>query len=243
VGSSVKWMFGAGCYRQGRRVKKNSQWFLLGVCGWIGVAGATTPADSLVYISSTTEYVEVLPSEGVVLDLRYATTNNFMGVNLYGEFNRAFLHRDAAIKLNRASELLAKSRPGYKLLIFDALRPRSVQQLLWDRVKGTAQQPYVANPVSGSIHNFGFAVDLSIVDEAGNGLDMGTPFDAFEKLAQPRLEAQFLKEGKLTEMQLQNRLLLRNIMTEAGFIQLPLEWWHFDALPKREVKQQYTIVE
>lgn len=224
-------------------MNKNALLLWVGLCGSMVAAAATSPADSLAHISAVADYAEITPSEGIALDLRYATTNNFMGVDLYGEFNRAFLHRDAAARLQRAALLLSQEHPGYKLLIFDALRPRSVQRLLWERVEGTPQQPYVANPASGSIHNFGFAVDLTIVDEAGNSLDMGTPFDAFEKLAQPRLEAQFLKEGSLTQGQLQNRLLLRRVMTQAGFIQLPLEWWHFDALPKREVRQQYKIVE
>lgn len=223
----------------------NKQLLLLSLlyATWLSPAVATTPTESLHYITTNAEYQEIKPSDQIALELRYATTNNFVGVNLYGDFNHAFLHRDAAVKLERAAELLAAQHPGYKLLIFDALRPRSVQRLLWAKVKGTAQQPYVANPASGSIHNFGFAVDLSIVDDQGHELDMGTPFDAFESLAQPRLEDKFRKEGSLSEAQLQNRLLLREVMTQAGFIQLPLEWWHFDALPKKDVKQHYKIVE
>ena len=71
---------------------------------------------------------------------------------------------------------------------------------------------------------------------------MGTGFDDFSELAQPQYENQFLNEGKLSDDQIQNRLLLRNVMFEAGFIQLPIEWWHFDALPQNEVRANYDIV-
>jgi D-alanyl-D-alanine dipeptidase len=102
---------------------------------------------------------------------------------------------------------------------------------------------YVANPESGSVHNFGFAVDLSIVDGNGNELDMGTPYDTFNDLAQPQLEEKFFNAGKLSAQQIENRLLLRTAMEKAGFIQLPFEWWHFDALPKAEVKEKFKIIE
>lgn len=204
---------------------------------------ARTPADSLNYVSHSSEYVEIRDSDRIAIDLRYATTNNFTGQNLYGSYNRAFLHRRAAEKLDRAAAALHVLHPDYRLLIFDALRPRSVQYRLWDRVKGTEQQKYVANPRGGSIHNYGFAVDLSIADDSGRELDMGTPFDDFTPLAQPRLEESFLAAGKLSEQQVQNRRLLRRVMEDAGFLQLPIEWWHFDALPKEEVRRQFPIVE
>jgi len=206
-------------------------------------AHATTVGESLQFVSSSPDFLEINISDAVALDLRYATTNNFTGHNLYGVFNRAFLHQLAAAKLARAAANLQAIHPKYKLLIFDALRPRSVQYLLWNKVKGTDQQKYVANPQGGSIHNFGFAVDLSVLDETGKELDMGTAFDDFTPLAQPALEEKFLESGKLTRQQLQNRRLLRKAMEDAGFIQLPLEWWHFDALPKTEVKMNYSIVE
>ncbi len=206
-------------------------------------ASASSVSDSLQFVTTSSDYVEFKDSDTIALDLRYATPNNFTGRNLYGKFNRAFLHRLAAAKLVRAAALLHATHPGYKLLIFDALRPRSVQYVLWDVVMGTNQQKYVANPKGGSVHNFGFAVDLSILDESGKELDMGTPFDDFTDLAQPRQEENFLKSGKLTKQQVQNRLLLRQAMEEAGFVQLPIEWWHFDALPKDEIRKKFSIVE
>jgi D-alanyl-D-alanine dipeptidase len=201
----------------------------------IGLAGAATVHDSAQYVAQSRDFVELTASDGVAIDLKYATADNFVGENMYGDFNKAYLHHIAAEKLIRAVKNLRLIHPAYKLVIYDALRPRSVQYILWNKVKGTDREKYVANPRHGSIHNFGFAVDLSILDENGKALDMGTPFDDFTELAQPRLEQGFLKAGKLTQEQIDNRQLLRRVMEDAGFIQLPVEWWHYDALPKAEV--------
>lgn len=206
-------------------------------------ARTATVMESIRFITSSTELVQIGASDGVKVDFRYATANNFVGMNLYGEFDGIFLHKIAAKKLLRAVERLRFINPEYRLVIFDALRPRSIQTILWKKVEGTDKEKYLANPIGGSIHNFGFAVDLSVLDEAGKELDMGTAFDDFTELSQPRLEERFLKEGVLTKKQINNRRLLRKVMEEAGFIQLPLEWWHFDALPKYEVKSKYRIIE
>ncbi len=189
------------------------------------------------------DFVEIGQFDGLTTDIRYATTNNFVGKNLYKNFNKPFLHKIAAEKLKKAAENLQKEKPGWKLLVFDALRPRAIQRKLWENVVGTEKQKYVANPDKGSIHNYGFAVDLSLKNEKGEEVDMGTAYDSFEDLAQPSLEEKFLKNGKLTQVQVDNRKILRKVMTEAGFIQLPLEWWHYDALPGKELKKLYKIVE
>jgi zinc D-Ala-D-Ala dipeptidase len=189
------------------------------------------------------EYVDISTMPGVRVDLRYATTNNFMGVNVYGDFKTALLHRSAAEKLAKAAQLLQQRHPGWNLLVFDALRPRSVQRRFWEKVKGTPMQMYVADPDDGSIHNYGFAVDLSLVDAAGKEVDMGTPFDSFDPLAQPQLEDKYIQDGKLTAQQAANRHILRDAMEGAGFIQLPIEWWHYDAITRAEAKAQYQIVE
>lgn len=219
---------------------------LLLLAAMLAVSPAT-PADplddSLRFVRSSKDYAEIPESAGLAIDLRYATTNNFVGKNMYGKFNRAYLHRLAADKLAKAERNLQRDHPGYRLVIFDALRPRSVQYLLWEQVKGTDKQTYVANPAGGSIHNFGFAVDISVLDEHGKELDMGTPYDDFTPLSQPQLEDKYLKEGRLTEAQIRNRRILRKAMEEAGFIQLPVEWWHYDALPKSEVRSRFKIVE
>ena len=114
---------------------------------------------------------------------------------------------------------------------------------MWNRVKGTQQEEYIANPVEGSNHNFGMAVDLSILDENGQPLDMGTRFDDFAELSQPRLEEKFLSAQKLSREHHNNRLLLRTCMEQSGFHQFSTEWWHFDALPRVKILTEYKIVE
>jgi len=189
------------------------------------------------------EFVDISAIPGVRIDLRYASTNNFLGVNLYGSFTTPYLHRKAAEKLAKAAALLQQEKPGWSLLVLDALRPRSVQRIFWAKVKGTPAQIYVADPDLGSIHNYGFAVDITLADANGKEVDMGTPHDSFDSLAQPQLEEKYLAAGRLTRQQYANRLVLRDAMTKAGFIQLPFEWWHYDALPRSEIEGGYRIVE
>jgi len=189
------------------------------------------------------DYVEITANDLIAIDIRWATNKNFTGKNVYGTFNGCYLHQKAAAKLFRAAELLKQNYPGYKLLMLDCLRPRSVQKMFWEVVKGTPQQRYVANPKTGSNHNFGFAVDLSLLGPDGQELDMGTPYAAFTEATQPKLEKKLLAKGVLTQAQLDRRMILRRVMTEAGFTQLPIEWWHYDALDGKTVRKNYRIVE
>lgn len=202
-----------------------------------------TPHASLNRLTTDPDFVDLSTIPGVAIDLKYASRDNFMGENLYGDFRTALLHRIAAGQLEVSSMVLQALKPGWKLLVFDGLRPRAVQRQFWNRVKGTPQQEYVADPDTGSIHNFGFAVDVSLMDEGGREVDMGTSFDDFSPLSEPRREDEFLKAGKLTPEQVDNRRILRRVMSEAGFIQYPIEWWHFDALPADIVRKNYPIVE
>jgi D-alanyl-D-alanine dipeptidase len=198
---------------------------------------------SLEFLRKSSDFVELNAAPDLLIDLRYAGTNNFAGINIYHSFNRAFAHKLTAGKLEKARERLKKLKPGYKFIIFDALRPRSMQKVLWDLVAGTVGEKYFANPALGSLHSFGFALDLSITDEAGRELDMGAGFDDFREIAQPQFEDRFLTEGLLTAQHITNRRFLRQIMEASGFIQLPNEWWHYDALPKEEVRAKYQIVD
>lgn len=199
--------------------------------------------ESLNFLMSSADFVELREGSEFKIDLRYGTTNNFVGVNMYGPFNKAFLHKIAGEKLFAALSHLRAAHPGYKFLIFDALRPRSIQRILWSHVEGTPGEKYIAKPEPGSLHNFGFAVDLSVLDASGRELDMGAGYDDFRDIAQPQLESQFVASGELTAEHIANRKILRTAMEAAGFAQLPHEWWHFDALPKSQVKDQFTIVE
>lgn len=198
---------------------------------------------ALQIVLAMNDFTELKAGADYLIDLKYGTTDNFMNENVYREFNRAFLHKLAAEKFFNAVKNLKKEKPKFKFIVFDVLRPRSIQWLLWNKVKGTDQQKYIANPESGSNHNYGMAIDLSILDENNNELDMGTAFDEFADLSQPKLESQFIEQNKLTSQQIKNRLLLRGCMESAGFKQLSTEWWHFDALPKAEIREHYKIVE
>lgn len=177
--------------------------------------------------------------------LKYSTTDNFVGVDVYGELTKAYLQQEAARKLVKAQRYLREKHPGYCLLIYDAARSRRVQQILWD----TLQKPlklkplYVADPQVGSIHNYGAAVDLTVTDPAGNPLDMGTGYDFFGEMAYPSKEEVLLQQGQLTREQMDNRLILREAMRRAGFTPIASEWWHFNALSLARCKQQYGIIE
>lgn len=187
-------------------------------------------------------YVEITHWKGLRFDLRYASFNNVTGHDLYCGSSRVFLHREAAHKLKKAMKLLEKEKPGHSFLIFDALRPLYAQEELKKLVRGTPFSHFVSNPGSGSVHNFGLAVDLSIVDPLGNPLDMGTDFDSFEASAGKSGEAAALLSGKLQEIQVEHRELLRSLMIRAGFIPLPSEWWHFNAYPSKAVRENYKKV-
>jgi zinc D-Ala-D-Ala dipeptidase len=131
---------------------------------------------------------------------------------------------------------------GYVLMFKDCYRPASVQLKMWDVVKGTPMAPYVADPHSktGSVHNYGAAVDITLIDAQGKEVDMGTPHDFLGELAEPRLEERFLQEGKLTAEQIKNRRILRAAMVDGGkFLQLDFEWWHYDALRGDALRATY----
>jgi D-alanyl-D-alanine dipeptidase len=179
------------------------------------------------------------------VDLRYSTTNNFVGVDVYGDLENAYLQAEPARRLAQANAYLKEREPGYTLYVFDAVRPRRVQQILWDTLDyPLVDKPkYVANPQEGSIHNYGAAVDLTIADTTGRPIDMGTDFDYFGALAYPTKEDDMLAQGKLTTGQIANRRLLREVMTRAGFSPITTEWWHFNAFSRLEADRRYGIVE
>lgn len=201
------------------------------------------PIHTLSALRSDPDFVHLHGLSGVLIDLKYATQDNFMSKNVYGDFNEAFLHRVAADKLQKAVSFLKQERPSWSFLVLDALRPRSIQRVLWDHVVGTEQEDYVANPDKGSVHNYGLAVDLTCVDETGEWVNMGSGFDFFHRISQPRFEEEFLKSGELKREHWENRMVLRRAMTQAGFHQLPHEWWHFDALPRAEIRNGFRLIE
>ena len=179
---------------------------------------------------------------GIRVELRYASANNFVGRDLYSPIDCAWLHRHAAEGLERTVAWLTAKRTDLRLLVLDALRPQRVQEQLWAALQGTDLLGYLANPVRGSIHSFGMAVDITLVDGDGVELDMGTPFDDLTERSHPALEATLLAHGELTEAQVANRQLLRVAMTHGGFKGISSEWWHFDHGDRDKVRAEYVRV-
>ena len=175
------------------------------------------------------------------IDIRYATSDNFTGKVLY-PVARCVLRKEVANMLTDAQKYLDTHAPGYSFILKDCYRPVSVQREMWKVVQGTPMQSYVANPHSrtGSVHNYGCAVDLTLADQQGREVDMGTPYDHLGILAQPRYEDRFMREGKLTQTHVAKRRLLRDAMVKGGgFHIIRNEWWHFDAWRGRELRKRY----
>lgn len=177
------------------------------------------------------------------VDLRYATTNNFTGVAQYPGGWKAALHPLAAKRLAQAALALGYIKPGWNIVVFDATRPLSIQKKLYDKVRGTPLARYVSSSGGTSMHNYGLALDCSILDESGKELDMGTPYDSFDPLSEPRFEQENLAKGKLTKDQLANRRFLRELMKRAGLRPILNEWWHFEAVRKNEINGRFKVVE
>ena len=193
-------------------------------------------------VSSDPQFRHLSSIAGIAVDLRYATPDNFVGRDLYSPIDCAWLHRDAAVALEKAVAWLGERRPDHHLLVLDALRPQRVQQQLWDALQGTELLGYIAEPSRGSIHSFGMALDITIVGPDGQELDMGTGFDDLSERSHPSLEVVLLEKGEITEEQVGHRRLLRDAMFQAGFFGINSEWWHFDCGDRVLVRQTYTRV-
>ena len=165
---------------------------------------------------------------GIDHDLRYASANNFDGRVLYAGIDCAWLRAEAAAGLEAAADWLARTHPGHRILVLDALRPQRVQEAIWRDVAGTPAARYFANPERGSIHSFGMAVVVTLCDAAGNELDMGSGFDEMSVASHPSLEAEQLAAGAITRAHIAAREMLRGAMAAGGFAGIPTEWWHFD---------------
>lgn len=152
---------------------------------------------------------------------------------------------EVADMLKDAYQELSVRHPELTFLIYDAVRPQSVQQILWDELdKPDSLKPlYVADPQRGSLHNFGVAIDLTLASkETGVPLDMGTGYDYFGYPAYPDREAQMLEENKINEEQVANREILRQVMKNAGFTGIGSEWWHFNAYSRKVAGEKFDIV-
>ena len=201
-----------------------------------------SPGPAIDNIAGNPQFRHLSSIAGIAIDLRYASPDNFVGRDLYAPYDCAWLHRDAAAALERVVAWLAQHAPARKVLILDALRPQRVQQTLWDALADTGLQMYLASPERGSIHTFGMAVDITLLDEHGHELDMGTGFDDLSDLSHPALEAQMLAQGSLTAAQVANRQLLRDAMAQAGWVGINTEWWHYDCGDRNLVRQTFQRV-
>lgn len=166
----------------------------------------------------------------ILVDLMYAKADNFVGRILYKNLKEAFLHPEAANALIRAQELLKTIHPSYRLIVYDATRPMSIQQEMWNTVKGTPSENYVSDPANkGGTHNYGFAVDVSIYDTLRQDtIPMGVKVDHLFSESNIDKEDQLVLTGKISAEAKSNRELLRYVMTQSGYHTLRSEFWHFN---------------
>jgi len=166
-------------------------------------------------------YVEIAPDAyDVEIALAYGTAENFTGAPVYQNAH-CYLHEAAAEKLATAIEIAG--RLGYRFLLLDALRPSEAQWALWNH---TPDPEFLADPRRGSPHSRGVAIDLTLLDDTGMPLEMGTAFDAFT----PR---SFHGDGEVSLEAQRNRLLLLGIMSTAGWDFYSKEWWHYQLFEPR----------
>lgn len=201
----------------------------------------------LVDIQSLDDSIEVL--------LKYATTDNFVGENMYGSLRTAYFRPHFAKKIVQAQRLLQERKPGYSLLIYDAARPLSVQRRMRKAVEGTPLTAYVADGNRGGRHNYGVAVDLTIIDDNGQILDMGASFDHFGREAWIGTDKQTTlasykayvewqrREGIISDEAARNRNLLLEIMDSVGLRPYAKEWWHYqERLSMPRTRETYPLL-
>lgn len=161
------------------------------------------------------DLVDLSGTPGLHIALAYATPDNFASRVVYAEGARCALRPEAAECLHRA--IRNAQRAGYTLHVFDAYRPEAAQRLFWSKLPDAR---YVADPAVGSNHTRGVAIDLTLLDETGKPLDMGTGFDAMcEQSHHDRDDIPLIAQ--------RNRAMLLGIMLHAGFTTIPTEWWHY----------------
>ena len=216
--------------------------FTLLLFGLSTAYGQTGPTTRMLDSMGMVDVASLDPS--IAVRIVYATADNFVGEVLYDDLNEAWLLPEAAEKLVKAQQLLAERRPGSRLIVYDAARPMSVQRKMWQTAVRTGKQYYVANPArGGGLHNYGAAVDVSILDERGEPLPMGTAYDHLGPEANTDREVELVRTEKITEQQRQNRLLLRGVMCEAGFRTVASEWWHFNHCLRAEAIARYSLID
>lgn len=179
----------------------------------------------------------------IFVSLMYARADNFTGTVLYGDLRNAYLHPKAAAALVKAQKRLKELRPDLSLKIYDAARPMSIQQKMWDKVKNTSKSIYVSNPRNGGgMHNYGLAVDITLCTLKGDSIPMGTKVDHMSRLSHITDEAGMVARGQMTAEARKNRELLREVMRHAGFKPLRTEWWHFNFVSRAVARKYYKAL-
>lgn len=198
----------------------------------------------------------------IIVDLKYSTTDNFVGVDMYGDLECAYLERTFANRVAEAQRILKSRHPEYTLLIYDAARPISVQRQMRKIVEDTEYESFVADGTRGGRHNYGVAVDLTIATCDGTPIDMGAGFDDFSEAASvkgtadnsdpktrtfdiyKRYAYSQVERGIITMKSAQNRLLLISVMLEVGLFPYRREWWHFEEItPITETRTKYKLLD
>jgi zinc D-Ala-D-Ala dipeptidase len=198
-----------------------SSFFLVHIFGFsqpLKIISTTKDYENSVLQNSTYALVNLkilIPT--IVLELKYATKNNFTTKKLYKKASTTYLRKMPAMALKKIQDTLKTLGLGIK--IYDAYRPYEATKLMWELIK---DERYVANPINGSGHNKGTSVDLTMVNlTTGEEVEMGTAFDNFTDTAHhtftPKLNATIIK----------NRNLLKQTMEKFGFKALETEWWHY----------------
>lgn len=190
-------------------------------------------------------YVNIQKADpSIFVSLMYSRADNFTGEVLYTDLREAYLHPKAAAALVKAQKRLRQLRPDLSLKVYDAARPMSIQQKMWDKVKNTPKYFYVSNPArGGGMHNYGMAVDLTLCTLKGDSIPMGTKIDYMGAAAHIDKEASLVASGRISREAQANRRLLREVMAYAGFKPLRTEWWHFNYVSRAVAKKYYKVIE
>lgn len=228
------------------------------LCALMVLGGGAASAQEVDFDKKMKEYglvdIQSLDKE-IQVELKYATEDNFVGENMYGSLTTAYLLPHFARKVVEAQRILRERHPDYSLLVYDAARPISVQRRMRRAVEGTPLQIYVADGQKGGRHNYGVAVDLTIVDGEGRPLDMGASFDHFGDeawvgndndvtLAAYKAYVEALrKRGKISAEAAANRTLLLEIMDAVGLRPYVKEWWHFqERISMSATRERYKLL-
>ena len=198
----------------------------------------------------------------ILVDLKYSTTDNFVGIDMYGDLEAAYLEREFAKMVVRAQQLLQQRHPEYTLLIYDAARPISVQRAMRKCVEGTEFENFVADGTRGGRHNYGVAVDLTIATLDGTPLDMGADFDNLTAAASVKGTADnsdpatrtvkvyrdyinnLAERGVISYEAAANRIMLVEIMHEVGLYPYRREWWHYEEIISiTATRNKYKLLE